>query len=175
MFERMTDARAVLTRWVPVFKARLVLLRARRQARIRMTAAATIQSVVRMRQAQKLAVLKRASITRIQALWRGQLVRRQAVRSFAELRKRMATSRLAADKAPHKRMGVRVQEAVAILLSRKQPEQFVASVSWSPWCLFSDLFVYEPQKPTARPSFDTSSTDHGDKKTETKDHHAGIR
>ncbi|GBF95503.1 hypothetical protein Rsub_07853 [Raphidocelis subcapitata] len=134
------EARAVISRHVPMLRARLQLRRARAaalavqaawrlQAARRAVAAVALQSAVRGWLARRRAERIRDAAVLIQAAWRGHRVRRRAGRNGREARARLEAAAAAAECAPHKRIGVRAREALKVLLASKQCTQVITAVS----------------------------------------------
>lgn len=127
-------ARAVLARHAPMLRARLALLRARRAAvglqrawRLQQfrhaRAVLALQCAARGWLARRRARRILDAAARIQASWRGHLVRRAAGRSGREARQRLEAAAAAAESAPHKRIGARAKEALKVLLASKSCAQ----------------------------------------------------
>ena len=62
----------------------------------------------------------------LQAVWRGFVVRRACGAQLAQVRLKLASAAEAGRVAPHKRIGVRMREALGLLLAKKEPERVCA-------------------------------------------------
>ena len=67
--------------------------------------------------------LSRPLLAISQALWRGYRVRRSSGRPLAEMRRKLRAASEAGAQAPHKTIGVRLREALGVLLAKKEPEK----------------------------------------------------
>jgi abnormal spindle-like microcephaly-associated protein len=122
---REAAARAVLSRWVPVFRARVALLQARRaaaavqQARRRRLAAEHAAAAVIVRHARawlgarELRAMRRAALV-VQAAYRGHAAR-AAHPEAADARTRLRAATAAARLAPERAVGARARAALAAL------------------------------------------------------------
>ena len=63
------------------------------------------------------------SLSVSQALWRGYHVRRSSGRPLAEMRRKLRAASEVGAQAPHKTIGVRLREALGVLLAKKEPEK----------------------------------------------------
>jgi hypothetical protein len=127
-------ARAVISRHVPLFSARMALSRTRTaavalqrawraQAARRAAAATALQAAVRGWIARRRAQRALEGIVKIQAAWRGCRVRRESGRNGREARARIEAAAAAAAAAPQRRIGARAREALKVLLASKQCAQ----------------------------------------------------
>lgn len=121
--KQMQAAITVLSRYVPVFRARLALWTARAEMRRRQEAATVIQSFVRRLLATRRKKEMLSQIVQIQAVWRGRRVRKVAELKMVKARMKLAAAAEESRRQPQKQIGVRLREALGVLLARKEPEQ----------------------------------------------------
>ncbi|KAL6765370.1 hypothetical protein V8C86DRAFT_2458344 [Haematococcus lacustris] len=120
---RQRQALAVITQAVPMFRARMLVLVARRAAATQAAAATVMQSQWRARCAMRAKAVALHNIVRVQALWRGWKVRRNDGRAKAEARRKLTAAAAVAARNPNKTLGARVRDALEQLKSRKDPAQ----------------------------------------------------
>ncbi|KAJ9507371.1 hypothetical protein QJQ45_006338 [Haematococcus lacustris] len=120
---RQHQALAVITQAVPMFRARMLVLVARRAATTQAAAATVMQSQWRARCAMRAKAVALHNIVRVQALWRGWKVRRNDGRAKAEARRKLTAAAAVAARNPNKTLGARVRDALEQLKSRKDPAQ----------------------------------------------------
>ncbi|MEW5314489.1 MAG: hypothetical protein WDW38_005985 [Sanguina aurantia] len=125
----MQHAKLVITRAVPMLKARLQLLRLRRTHHARIAAAVVIQKHVRGWAARKACNTSIRAVVWFQALWRGHAVRSRCGKAQRAARIKIAQAAVAAQAAPHKQLGERCREALEILLGGRHVLQDSAVAS----------------------------------------------
>ncbi|GAX74174.1 hypothetical protein CEUSTIGMA_g1623.t1 [Chlamydomonas eustigma] len=123
---RQADIRSAtdtITRLIPIIQARRQLRALKRAHERRCKAAMTIQSIFRMVRLKRKYELILRGVTRFQALWRGYSVRNSSGCSVVAARHKLHTASLAAQKEPHKHIGVRMREALGVLLAKRETEK----------------------------------------------------
>lgn len=114
---------ATIAASLPMFRARMMVLRARWEAAKQRQAAVVIQSYARMWLARRRVSTVIRNITLVQAVWRAHRVRKSDGRAKAEARKRLAAAADANARNPHRSLGARVRDALEQLSQRKDPVQ----------------------------------------------------